>query len=77
MKVGLIQMMLQKMTKIKIDNMEYEWDGKDLVEFTQIKECLEILKQSWIELERIKAANKRIETEHRKQLNMMRKNERR
>ena len=49
------------MVKVEIDNMKFEWDSNNELEFQQIKECLELLKTMGLEIERIKSANKRIE----------------
>jgi hypothetical protein len=56
------------MAKVEIDTMKFEWDSSNELEFEQIKECLEILKTMGLEVERIKAANKRLEEEYKMQL---------
>lgn len=64
------------MVKVKIDNMELEWDANNLQEFAQIKECLEILKTMGLEVERIKAANERISVVQKYEIEKLRKRDR-
>jgi hypothetical protein len=56
------------MVKIELDNMKFEWDSSNELEFEQIKECLEILKTMGLEIERIKSADKRLEEMYKMEL---------